>query len=167
VDHTTARRWIALLEASFLVMLLRPHHETFGKRLVRSPKLYFLDPGLLCSLLGIRSGAELRAHASRAAVFETFVLSELVKAHAHRGSHPPIHFWRESSGHEVDFLLERGSELLAIDASWDGAASSEALEGLTWWRRLLRDASAPALLVHGGDAAAEHEGVPAVPWRAL
>ncbi len=87
------RRYV--LEASFLITLLRPHHRNFGKRLTKSPKIYFLDPGLLCSLLGIRNADDLRVHASRGAVFESFVLAELVKAYAHRGRRPPVYFWRD------------------------------------------------------------------------
>ena len=81
ISHTTARRWLSVLEASFLVFLLRPHHRNFNKRLVKSPKLYFLDSGLLCYLLRIRSPDDLRIHAARGAVFESWVVSELSLIH--------------------------------------------------------------------------------------
>lgn len=167
VDHTTARRWLSVLEASFLIMLLRPHHRNFGKQLIKSPKIYFLDPGLLCSLLGIRSADDLRVHASRGAVFESFVLAELVKAYAHRGRRPPVYFWRDSSGHEIDFLIEQGSRLLAIEAKSGETAPSGFFDGLAWWRRLVDDPEAPALLLYGGDEAFAHRGISARSWRTL
>lgn len=167
IDHTTVRRWLSILEASFLTTLLRPHHRNFGKRLIKSPKLYFLDPGLLCSLLGIRDADDLRVHASRGAVFETFVLAELVKAYAHRGRRPPLFFWRDSTGHEVDFLIDRGTELLSIEAKSGETAPGSFFEGLAWWRDLLDEPEAPALLLYGGDEAFTHRGIAARSWRSL
>ena len=167
IDHTTVRRWLSILEASFLITLLTPHYRNFGKRLIKSPKLYFLDPGLLCSLLGIRRPEDLLVHASRGAVFETFILAELTKAHAHRGRRPPLFFWRDSAGHEVDFLCDRGEELLAIEAKAGETAPSSFFDGLSWWRRLLDDPQAPALLLYGGDDAFTHHGVAARSWRSL
>lgn len=167
IDHTTVRRWLSILETSFLITLLRPHHRNFGKRLIKSPKLYFLDPGLLCSLLGIRRAEDLRVHASRGAVFETFVLAELIKAYAHRGRRPPLFFWRDSAGHEVDFLCERGEQLLAIESKSGETAPESFFEGLSWWRRLLDEPEAPALLLYGGDEAFTHRGIAARSWRSL
>ena len=167
IDHATARRWLSVLEASFLVVLLRPHHRNFGKRLIKSPKIYFLDPGLLCSLLGIRNADDLGVHASRGAVFESFVLSELVKAYAHRGRRPPLWFWRDSSGHEIDFLIDQGSHLTAIEAKSAETAHPGFFDGLQWWRGLTGDPDAPALLLYGGDQAFTYREIPARSWRAL
>jgi hypothetical protein len=167
VDHTTVRRWLSVLEASFIITLLTPHHRNFGKRLIKSPKIYFLDPGLLCSLLGVRSADDLRVHALRGSVFETLVLAELVKAYAHRGLRPPIHFWRDSSGHEIDFLLERGPELLAIEVKSGETAPVSFFHGLEWWQRLVGDPQAPALLLHGGDEEFAYRSIEARSWKAL
>ena len=115
VSHTTARRWISLLEASFIAYQLRPHHQNFSKRLIKSPKLYFLDTGLLCYLLRIRTSEDLPSHASRGAIFESLVVSELVKSYLHRGMEADIYFWRDSTGHEVDVLIDSGKRLLPIE----------------------------------------------------
>jgi len=167
VDHTTVRRWLSILEASFIITLLPPYHRNFGKRIVKCPKIYFLDSGLLCSLLGIGSADDLRLHALRGAVFETFVLAELVKAYAHRGLRPPVHFWRDSSGHEIDFLIERGSQLLAIEARSGETAATSFFEGLDWWRRLLDDPASPTLLLYGGNEEFTYRGMDARSWTAL
>ena len=109
ITHTTASRWISILEASFLVHLLRPYHANFGKRLIKSPKLYFLDTGLLCYLLRIQSPEDLRLHASRGPIFESFVISELIKSFLHQGQEPDLYFWRDSTGHEIDAVVDRGA----------------------------------------------------------
>jgi predicted AAA+ superfamily ATPase len=167
VDHTTVRRWLSVLEASFLIKLLRPHHRNFGKRLIKSPKLFFLDCGLLCSLLGITSPDDLRVHASRGAVFESFVLGELLKAYAHRGRRPPLFFWRDSAGHEIDFIVEQGTRLLAIEAKSGETAPPAFFDTLTWWRELAAPDEAPALLLYGGEESFAFRDIPARSWAAL
>jgi predicted AAA+ superfamily ATPase len=167
VDHTTVRRWLSVLEASFLVLLLRPHHRNFGKRIIRSPKLYFLDTGLLCSLLGVRTPEDLAVHASRGAIFESFVLSELVKAYVHRGRRPPVTFWRDSAGHEVDFLVEEGETLVAFEAKSGATIAGSFFDGLKRWRRLVGDDAAPVVLVHGGSDSHVHQGMLIRSWQTL
>jgi len=167
IDHTTVRRWISVLEASFLVLLLRPHHRNFGKRLIRGPKLYFLDSGLLCSILGIRTASDLAIHGSRGAVFESFVLGEIVKAFAHRGERPPLYFWRDSAGHEVDFLLDAGPALLPIEAKSGETVTHSFFQGLAWWRALVEEDALPGILVHGARESFRREGVVARSWQTL
>ncbi len=167
ISHTTARRWLSVLQASFVVILLRPYHRNFGKRLIKSPKLYFLDSGLLCFLLQIRSPEELFQRAERGAVFECFVLSELVKNFLHRGEQPLVYFWRDSSGHEIDFLLELGSTLIAIEAKSGQTLVPEFFKNLHFWRGLPAQASTPTALVYGGDSAARHQQTVVYPWFSL
>lgn len=100
-------------------------------------------------------------------MFETFVLSELIKAYAHRGLRPRLFFWRDSTGHEVDFLIERGTELLAIEAKSGETAPGSFFEGLAWWRDLLDEPEAPALLLYGGDEEFTRHGIAARSWRSL
>ena len=85
VSHETARRWLSVLESSFIVHLLRPHHRNFNKRLIKSPKLYFIDSGLLCYLLRIQSPKDLITHSARGAIFESFIVSDMLKNVIHRG----------------------------------------------------------------------------------
>jgi len=165
VAHTTAKRWISILEASFLVLLLRPHHRNFSKRLIKSPKLYFLDPGLLCYLLRIRSPEDLRIHASRGAIFESYVVSELHKGFVHRGREPDLHFWRDSAGHEIDLLVETGPEsLVPIEVKSRETVTRDFFKGLDFWRDLVGDPKAPAALVYGGDRSLLRRGVTVYGW---
>lgn len=165
VAHTTAKRWLSILEASFLVLLLRPHHRNFSKRLIKTPKLYFLDTGLLCYLLRIRSPEDLRFHSSRGAIFESFVLSELHKGFVHRGLEPDLHFWRDSAGHEIDVLLEAGpDELIPIEIKSGETVTRDFFKGLALWREMTEDDEAPAALVYGGESSFRRDGVTVYGW---
>ena len=164
ISHPTARRWISVLEASFLVLLLRPHHRNFNKRLVKSPKLYFLDTGLLTYLLRIRSPDELRTHSARGSIFESFVVSELMKNALHRGEEPDLYFWRDSVGHEVDLLLDHGAEIVPIEIKSGATLVDDFFAGLRYWLNLAGTPDGPAALVYGGDRSVRRSGVVAYSW---
>jgi len=167
ISQPTARRWLSVLEASFLVFLLRPHHRNFNKRLVKSPKLYFLDTGLLMYLLRIRSPDELRTHSARGAIFESFVVSELVKSALHHGQEPDLYFWRDSTGHEVDILLERGTDLVPIEVKSGETLASDFYVGLQYWLALAQTPTGPAALVYGGDQTVRRSGIITYSWADL
>ena len=165
ISHTTARRWLSVLEASFLVYLLRPHHKNFNKRLVKSHKLYFLDSGLLCYLLRIRGPEDLRIHASRGAVFESWVVSEAVKNYVHRGLEPDVYFWRDSSDHEVDLVIERGQALVPVEAKSGETFASDFLDGVRYWKGLAGQRDQPSVLVYGGESSYLREGTAVLSWK--
>jgi hypothetical protein len=167
VTHTTAKRWLSVLEASFLVLLLRPHHVNYGKRLIRSPKMYFLDTGLLGYLLDIRSPQELRHHAARGALFESFVISELHKQFMHRGETPRLYYWRDAAGREVDLLIESGRHLIPLEAKSAQTVAADFLGGLSYWSGLRKQANAQAALVYGGDRLFRQGGAAVYPWFVL
>ncbi|MEW6749441.1 MAG: ATP-binding protein [Candidatus Latescibacterota bacterium] len=128
----TARRWISTLRTSFIVFLLRPHSRNFSKRLIKSPKLYFYDTGLVCYLLGIRSREQLLLHAARGAVFENYVVAEVNKQFVHHRQESPLFFWRDQTGHEIDLLIDTGSELLAVEVKSAETINPSMLDGLVW-----------------------------------
>jgi len=164
ISQPTARRWISVLEASFLVLLLRPHHRSFRKRLVKNPKLYFLDTGLLAYLLRIRSPDELRTHSSRGAIFESLVVAELTKNAIHRGEESSLTFWRDSVGHEVDILLDRGADVVPVEIKSGETLAEDAFAGLRYWLNLAETPNAPAALVYGGLDSFRRSGVVATSW---
>jgi len=164
ISHTTARRWLSVLEASFLVVRIPAHHRNFNKRLVKSPKLHFLDTGLLCVLLRIRTPEDLHLHALRGAVFESFVVSELMKRAVHRGLEPDLFHWRDSSGREVDLLVDGPGGLLPVEIKSGATVPSDAFRGLDHWRTLAGDPESRALLVYGGDRRHRRRGVEIRPW---
>lgn len=164
ISHTTARRWLSILEASFIVYLLRPHHRNFNKRLVKSPKLYFVDTGLLCYLLRVRSPEELVTHAARGAIFETWVVGEILKNYHNRGVEPDIYFWRDSAGHEIDLLIDEGASQIPVEIKSGQTVAGDFFRDLDYWRTLAGQPDASAALVYGGDESFKRRGVSVVAW---
>ena len=148
VSPVTVKRWLSLLEASYIVFLLKPHARNSNKRLIRSPKLYFYDTGLLCYLLNIRSAGDLEQHSLRGAIFETYIVSEFVKACCHRGIEPPLYYWRDSQGHEVDLLIENGEDLFPVEIKSGQTVSGSMFDALNYWNKL--DQGETGMLVYGG-----------------
>ena len=164
ISHATARRWLSILEASFILVRLPVHHRNFNKRLIKSPKLYFFDTGLLCYLLRVRSPEDLEFHPARGAIFETLIVSELYKRALHRGLEPDLFFWRDSNGREVDLILERGTHQIPIEIKSGETVREDALRGLDHWRGLAGTPEAHAALIHAGDHVGARRGVQILPW---
>jgi hypothetical protein len=115
ISHPTARAWLSVLEASYIVFRLPPFFANLGKRLIKSPKLYFYDAGLAATLLNIESPGQLESHPLRGALFETWSVGEIAKAHLHRGRRPRLSFYRDSSGLEIDLILEHGTDVVLVE----------------------------------------------------
>ena len=165
INANTARAWISILEASYIVYLLQPHHQNFNKRLIKTPKLYFCDPGLAVYLLAIRDAAQLNAHAQRGALFETLIVGELLKAHYNQGWPADLYFWRDRSGHEIDLVVQRGDGLQPIELKSGQTLNRDFFKGLHRWLGLAGPAAVDPVLVYGGTDAAVHQGIRVVPWR--
>lgn len=164
ISHTTARQWISILQAGFILHLLPPHSVNFSKRLIKSPKLYFLDTGLLCFLLRIREPSELETHALRGQIFETFIVSELFKSFAHRGETPPLFFWRDRTGHEVDILIDAGRKLIPLEIKSGLTINASFFNGLRYFCALGPPAAETGVLIHGGDSTYKRENFIVRPW---
>lgn len=164
ITHTTSKRWISILEASFIVFLLRPHFRNFSKRLIKSPKLYFLDTGLLSYLLRIRSHEDLQFHASYGSIFESYVIAELLKSYMNRGQEQSIYFWRDSTGNEIDVLLDKGEELTPVEIKAGQTIAKDFFKGIRFWRNLVNNPEQPAALVYGGDKSYTRSGVHVYSW---
>ena len=162
VSPVTIKRWISLLEASYIVFLLKPHSRNFNKRLIKTPKLYFYDTGLLCYLLNIRSATDLELHSQRGHIFESFVVSEFVKSCHNRGIEPPLYYWRDSQGHEVDLLVEDGESLFPIEIKSAQTVSSNLFDGLNYWRGLA--GSREGMLIYGGMESYVRDGLHVWSW---
>ena len=112
IAQNTVKSWLSVLENSFVIKLLYPYYKNFNKRLIKSPKIFFYDTGLLCYLLSIKKSSEINTHAFKGSLFENFVFVELEKYFFNLGEKPPLYFWRDKSGHEIDFLVDE--EILKI-----------------------------------------------------
>jgi len=165
VTYNTVKAWLSVLEASYVLHLLPPHHANFGKRLIKTPKLHFLDPGLAAWLLRIESREALETHAMRGPLFESWVVSELLKARYNQGRASNLYFWRSRAGHEVDGLIDRGSGLDPVEIKAGQTLNADFFRGLQRWLDLAgRDAGTP-WLVYGGDERRRQDGVEVVGWR--
>ncbi len=162
IDQTTVSRWISILQASYVLDLLRPHFVNFSRRLIKSPKLYFHDTGLLCRLLGIRYPEDLRNHPLRGAIFETLIVSEVRKLYLHHGQRPPLYFWRDSNGREVDLLVDLGQRRIPLEIKSSETVAADFLRGLDCYLALSGDPW--GVLVYGGREAYERREHRVRPW---
>lgn len=133
ISVPTATSWLSVLEASYICYLLRPDWNNFAKRLVKSPKLYFYDTGLACSLLDIKSPDQLDLHFSRGALFENFVINEFIKKAWNEGRETDLRFWRDNQGNEVDLLVYDGDKPLAYEIKSGETFQPSFFKGLTKW----------------------------------
>jgi predicted AAA+ superfamily ATPase len=118
IAGSTARDWVSVLEASNQILLLEPYFANVGKRLVKTPKLYFRDSGLLCFLLGLESPAAMESSASIGAIWESYVVEQIVKARAACGSAAELFFWRDAHGTEVDLAIEHEGRVRLVEVKY-------------------------------------------------
>lgn len=164
VSHTTVRRWLSLLEAGFIIYLLPPHYKNMNKRLVKAPKVYFIDTGLLCYLLQIRSAHELTYHPLIGAIFENFVFGEIYKAFYHHGAEAPLYFWQNHTGYEIDFLLDEGNTTQAIEVKSSQTLSQDFFTHIRDWLALPGNPASRGHLIYGGDLWQERHAIQVWPW---
>lgn len=167
ISAVTVREWLSVLEASYLVFRLPPYHRNFGKRLVKTPKLYFLDVGLMAWLLGIRDVETIATHAARGALFETFVISELIKQRFNAGLPADLYFWRDNVGHEVDVLYETPQGLQAIEIKSGTTFASDWIIAAQQWQRYAGDEALPPVIIYGGESSYTRENCRVLGWREL
>ena len=169
VSQPTAKAWLSVLEASFIAFRLLPFHANLRKRLVKMPKLHFHDTGLACWLLGIRTPDQLRTHPLRGALFETWVVSEIVKHRRNRGETGGLSFYRDRHAAEVDLVVETPERLTLVEAKSAQTASPSLFAGARRVKDQLAQPSRPcdAVIVYGGDEVQTRSDTRIVPWNRL
>ncbi len=167
ISHTTASRWISILEASFLIFRLRPYFRNFSKRLIKSPKVYFIDTGLLCYLLGIRNAEELLLHPLRGQIFECFIISQLYKERLNRGLDPDFYFWRDAQGLEIDVVWDRGPQLYGLELKSATTFVPDFTQSLLKWSQLQNETGLALSVIYGGDDSLSYKDMPVYSWRSL
>lgn len=172
ITHSTAKNWISVLEASYIALRLPPLYHKLGQRLVKTPKLFFYDTGLLCYLLGIRTPQQLELHPLRGAIFETWVVAEVLKYYYHRGRVPQLFFYRDRKGNEIDLIVERGQELLAIEIKSGRTPSGEYFATLERMADLIkgsagRGASIRKLVIYGGEQSQQRSQGQLLSWAEI
>ncbi len=168
VAVNTAKAWLSVMEATFQIVVLRPYFANIGKRLVKAPKVYFTDVGTLCYLAGLRDPEHAVAGPMGGAIFETAVLSEILKVLVHRGEDPQVYFWRTAAGAEVDFVIETEGELIPVEAKLSATPRPAMAAGIGAFRRDLGDRAGDGYVIHPGEVRLPlGSGVMAVPFGEL
>jgi predicted AAA+ superfamily ATPase len=165
ISVNTARDWLCILEASFQVFVLRPYYVNIGKRLVKSPKVYFVDTGLLCYLVGLREAQHASAGPMGDAIFENLVAAELYKAIVHCGEEPAMYFWRTASGSEVDVVVEDQGKLIPIEVKLSATPRPEMARGIASFHKDFAGRVGQGYIIHPGNIILPlGEGVLAIPF---
>jgi predicted AAA+ superfamily ATPase len=166
VDSKTIAAWIGILESSFIVYLLQPHHHNFNKRVVRMPKMYFYDTGLVCSLLGIRNETQLNLHPLRGGLFENLIISELIKKRYNAGKPRNLYFWRDNKGNEVDIIIDEGNSLFPIEIKAGQTITPAYFKGINFWNQLTGNKDG-AIIYTGEKMQKRSSGITIIPWNKI
>lgn len=151
VDLKTVKSWFSILEAGFIIFLLQPHHNNYNKRLVKTPKLYFYDTGLACSLLGINNPESLNIHWAKGALFENLVIADIMKNKVHQVSKPSLFFWRDNTGNEIDLLEDTGSGVNVYEIKSSSTITTSFFKGLEFYKKLADKDVNKMSLIYGGN----------------
>jgi uncharacterized protein len=166
VDTKTILAWLGILESSYIIYLLQPWYNNLNKRVIKSPKLYFVDTGLLCHLLGINSITSLKKHDKYGAIFENWIISEIKKNRANSGIAGGMYYFRDSAGNEVDLILEKNNELFGVEVKATKKPNREHVRGLLYWKK--NQALSNLFLIHGGNAFEKTgDDISLLPWNEI
>lgn len=165
ISQPTAVRWTSVLESSYITFRLAPHFKNFNKKIIKTPKLYFYDTGLLCQLLKITSTDQLAIHPMRGSVFENYVVSEAVKTFHSVGLDSPAYFWRDQHGHEIDLIIDSGGKLIPFEIKSGATFQESWLKNLDWFGKLQ---PLPAgKMIYGGEQSFDAGAIRVLPWHDL
>jgi len=165
VNHKTIESWLSVLEASYITYRLQPYFENYGKRVIKSPKLYFYDVGLLSHLLGLNNQEELNRHFARGQIFENLVLNEQIKRIANSRSSDKIYFWRDNNGNEIDLIIDKGATLQGIELKSSRTYSNDMLKGLDYFQKLNTKKDKETYLIYAGEIEQELNAHQMLNWR--
>jgi predicted AAA+ superfamily ATPase len=167
ISPNTVKAWLSILESSYILYHLQPYHRNFNKRLVKSPKLYFYDTGVACSLLGIRAENQVNFHYMKGALFENLIINEFIKRNFNRGENRQPYFWQDNHGKEIDCLLVNGEEVTPVEIKSSKTMSTSYFDNLKYWRRLASLPDDQGYAVYGGDQSIPTNAGSFISWRHL
>ena len=151
ITQITAKSWLSILEASYIIYFLQPYHKNFNKRLVKMPKLYFYDTGLVCSLLGIKKETQLETHFAYGALFENFMINEFIKHTFNNVEEPNYFFWRDKHGKEVDLIIEMVNKEIPIEIKAGRTFSYDFFKNIKYWNKLSGNKPENSYVIFGGE----------------
>ena len=164
IDVRTVNAWIGILQSSYIIFLLPPHHYNFNKRVVKSPKLYFYDTGLACSLLGLKSKEEISVSHFKGALFENYVITEIMKSNLNTGTNAKLYFWRDNNGTEIDLIIDNNGKLLPIEIKSSQTYNEEFQRSLLKWNNYCGNKGG-VLLYNGTMEMKTTENIQVLNWK--
>jgi uncharacterized protein len=164
ISVNTAKSWISILEASYIIYLLPPHHNNYNRRLVKMPKLYFYDTGLACSLLGIGKSSDLKTHFLKGGLFENLVINEFIKFRFNHALVDNCYFWRDHKGTEIDLILEAGNKLIPIEIKAGETVSGDYFTAINHWNKISGNNTKNAHVFYGGNLSQNRTTTNVVAW---
>lgn len=151
VSVPTIRRWMSILQTGFVAFLLPPYFRHFNKRILKTPKLFFYDTGLVCSLLRIRSAEELDQHYARGALFENFIIVEMLKQQLNLGRQQDLYYWKDNTGYEIDLLVPQGNKLNILEIKSATRLHPDFFKNLEFFQKLTKTTSGQSYLIYAGE----------------
>ena len=167
ISPNTAKSWLSILESSYILYRLQPYHRNFNKRLIKSPKLYFYDTGVACSLLGIREQEQVNLHYMKGSLFENLILNEFIKRSYNRGENRQPYYWQDNHGKEIDCLLVNGEKVAAVEIKSGKTISTSYFENLIYWRSMTALPENQVYVVYGGEQSMQTSAGTLISWKDL
>jgi uncharacterized protein len=167
ISVNTAKGWLSLLESSYIIFTLRPYYKNFNKRIVKSPKIYFYDTGLACSLLGIETEEQLAKHYLRGGLFESFILSDLRKKFYNKDKRPSMYFWRDHQGLEVDCVIERANKLTPIEIKSSKTMNTAFFDEISTWNKISKNDPKDSFVVYAGKDPHIFKKISLISWNQI
>lgn len=167
ITQPTAKAWISLLESSYIIFLLQPYHKNFDKRVIKSPKIYFYDTGLLCHLLKIKDTDQIKFNSYKGNLFENMIVGEYVKQNFHQNKMEELWFWRDSNGHEVDLIRQDDDLLNVIEIKSTKTVTTDLFKEITYFENLAKDEIKSKSLVYAGDDNQKRTNVNVLSWNQM
>ncbi|MBU0558863.1 MAG: ATP-binding protein [Bacteroidetes bacterium] len=164
ISVNTAKAWFSILETGYLINFLRPYYKNFNKRLIKSPKLYFVDTGLSSSILDIKYKEQLETHYLRGALFENLILNEIFKYFLNKGERPQLFYWRDNHGNEIDCIFELNGQIIALEFKAGQTISKDYFKGLNYFEKIVNGEKLIKYVVYGGNERQDRKDGIALPW---
>lgn len=167
VSPNTAKSWLSVLETSYIIYYLQPYHKNFNKRIIKSPKLYFYDTGLVCSLLGIESTQQVKTYYSKGALFENLIINEFLKNRLHNGKTPGFYFWQNKTKQEIDLIIETPNRPIPFEIKSGMTMQNSFFTNLKYWQKLTEEVTSNFNVIYGGNQSFNTSNGNFISWREL
>lgn len=167
ISTNTAKSWLSVLEASYIIYFLQPFYKNFNKRIVKSPKIYFFDTGLVCSLIGIENEFRVKNYHSKGALFENLMINEFLKNRLNNGLTPRLYFWQNKTKQEVDLIVEQGGDITAYEIKSSMTMNHQHFSNLRYWQNLSGESTDNLNVIFGGDANCKTADGNYISWKNL